>query len=81
MTHDPERATLSITISSQGQFQQNVSLEVVSVRNELHQSFTELAPKTSTGKATPEAAVTTFSMNSLRTWSYESFDTKGESQQ
>ena len=81
ITRDPERATLSITISSQGLTQETVSEEVSSTFNRLQQSFTELAPKTSTGLATPEAAITTFSTSFLRSWSNVPFDIDGKTMQ
>ena len=69
ITRYPERAILSLKIASEGPSQETVSQDVSSTCTELHQSFTTLAPKTPTGDATPEAAITTFSTTSLRSWS------------
>ena len=69
ITRLPERAVLSINVASEGPSQEVVSQEVSSTCNELKQSFITLASKTATGEAAPEAAITTFSTSSLRSWS------------
>jgi uncharacterized protein len=62
-----ERCVLSITISSQDEFQANVSTEVKKTSNELQELFRQLSPKTDEGLPSPTAPVTIFSMTSLRT--------------
>jgi uncharacterized protein len=62
-----ERCVLSISISSQDEFQVNASTEVKKTSNELQELFRQLSPKTEEGLPTPTAPVTIFSMTSLRT--------------
>ena len=81
ITREPERAVLSIGISSEGAVQDVVAQQVSSTCNQLQQSFDKLAPKTSTGEATPEAPIATVSTNFLRSWSYIPYDTKGKALQ
>lgn len=68
MSYRPERGTLSVTVKSEGPELQTVSKEVIKTSNDLNKGFKELSPKEENGTATPEAAVTSFSSQLLRTW-------------
>ena len=81
ISRDPERAVLSVGISSEGADQEVVSQHVSSTCNQLQQTFDRLTPKTSTGAVTPEAPIIAFSTTSLRSWSYVPYDAKGKALQ
>lgn len=66
----PERGVLNISISSAGPIQGDVSQEVTSTSNKLTELFRSLAPKDEAGMPAEQAAITVFSIGSLRSWSH-----------
>jgi len=72
--HHAERGVLAITVSCSGLSQEEVSRSVTQTSNQLQRKFTALAPKTATGTAAADAAITVFSMTGLRTRSWMSED-------
>ncbi|KAI9830049.1 MAG: hypothetical protein M1819_005879 [Sarea resinae] len=64
-----ERSVMKVSVSSDGPSQAIVSEEVTSTANQVRRMFNEIAPKTESGAAAPDAAVTVFSMASIRSWS------------
>lgn len=73
----PERAFLTLRVSSNGHSQATVSQEVTLRSNGIQQLLNELAPKTETGQATPDAPVTVYSVGFLRSWSQVPHDRNG----
>lgn len=65
----PERAFLTLRVSSSGTSQETVSEETTSRSNDIQQLLKDLAPKTETGEPTPDAPVTIFSVGFLKSWS------------
>lgn len=65
----PERAFLTLCVSSHGPSQETVSKETTSRSNHIQQHLKQLAPKTETGAPTSDASVTAFSVGFLRSWS------------
>lgn len=66
----PERAYLTVRVSSQGSSQQTVSSETTDRANGVQQLLKGLAPKTETGEPAPNASVTVFSVSFLKSWSF-----------
>lgn len=68
--HVAERGVLYVDVISESPDQAAVSEDVKKTSNEINETFQQLAPKTETGNATPEASITKFSMGLLRNYSY-----------
>jgi len=78
ITHRAERGVLTVLISSSGLSQEIVSQEVKSATNSVQELFRELAPKDGLGYPTRSAAITVFSMTSLRTRTWIPEDNNGK---
>ncbi|MCJ1432706.1 hypothetical protein MMC27_002063 [Xylographa pallens] len=77
VSRNAERGVLSIAVSSEGPSQDTVSEAVTSTSNHLRATFRDLSPKTASGEATPDAAITIFSMTALTTKTYIPEDRQG----
>ena len=74
----PERAFLTLRVSSTGPSQATVSQEVTLRSNGINQLLNELATKSETEQATSDAPVTDFSVGFLKSWSELPHDKKGQ---
>ncbi|RJE24936.1 hypothetical protein PHISCL_02768, partial [Aspergillus sclerotialis] len=74
----PERAFLTLRVSSNGPSQATVSQEVTLRSNHIQNLLNLLSPKTETGEATPDAPVTVYSVGFLRSWSHVPHDKDGQ---
>ncbi|KAJ5970612.1 uncharacterized protein N7479_000530 [Penicillium vulpinum] len=74
ITRLAEEGALRLTVESEGSDLDSVSKEVISRSNELSELFKALSPKTNTGTATANAAVTKFASTFLRTRNYTPYD-------
>lgn len=72
----PERAYLTVRVSSNGPSQETVSNETTDRANGIQQLLKGLAPKTDTGEPASNASVTVFSVGFLRSWSFIPHDRK-----
>lgn len=67
ITHNAERALLSLHVAAQDTDQEAVSNQVTSTVNQLHQLFKDHSPRTeATGEISPDAAITVFTTTSMR---------------
>ncbi|MCJ1286459.1 hypothetical protein MMC26_005804 [Xylographa opegraphella] len=73
-----ERAVLSLTVMSEGPSQSTVSHDVTSTSHDLRATFQALSPKTATGDAAPDAAITVFSTTALTTKTWVPDDRHGD---
>ncbi|EEH35703.1 hypothetical protein PAAG_00026 [Paracoccidioides lutzii Pb01] len=73
-----ERAFLTVRVSTESPKQEEAAENATNTVNSLHQLFRELSPKTESGGATPEAAVTLFTIGSISTSSAIPLDDKGK---
>ena len=67
ISHNAERAIVTIHISSSGPSQSQVSANVINTANSLQESLKTLSPKDSDGQPAPGAAVTSWSMAAYNT--------------
>ncbi|MCJ1383212.1 hypothetical protein MMC17_006325 [Xylographa soralifera] len=72
-----ERGVLSIAVSSQGPSQETVSQDVTLASNHLRTTFKAASPKTASGEAALDAAITVFSMTALNTQTWIPQDRSG----
>ncbi|ODH48063.1 hypothetical protein GX48_05828 [Paracoccidioides brasiliensis] len=73
-----ERAVLTVSVSAESPKQEEAAQNATNTVNSLHQLFRELSPKTESGGATPEAAVTLFTIGSISSSSMIPLDDKGK---
>jgi uncharacterized protein YggE len=76
VTRAPERAVVSIIVSSEDSNQEAVSKDVTATSKSLQKLFTELSSKADSGQPTPEAPVTAWSMRALCTSSRPTYGAK-----
>jgi uncharacterized protein YggE len=74
ITRLAEQGTLRLTVESEGPDLETVSKEVITRSNSLSELFKALSPKTTSGTATTDAAVTKFASTFLRTRNYTPHD-------
>ena len=72
-----ERAVVSVQVASDGESQEAVSKDVTTTSNHLRALLKDMALKTQSGKAAPDAAITHWTMTSLSTGSAVPVDDKG----
>ncbi|KAL9106039.1 MAG: hypothetical protein Q9227_008882 [Pyrenula ochraceoflavens] len=69
-----ERAVLTVDVSAIGSSRESVSEEVIAASNRLQDMLRPHNPQTSEGIAAPDAAITHWAMNTLRTYHYDRTD-------
>lgn len=74
INRNPERAILSVNVRSSGTNQATVAGNIKTTANKVKEMISDLMPTDESGEATPDAAITHWSMSNLSSSSYDRTD-------